>query len=179
MGLHRAVLHGLTEKFVLGDEVGLSESGLHVSLSHFQMLADVAVRDRKDIRTTSVILDPFMNQGRIRLHCFPRVKDHWQLLISNLNEGQSLGGYLLSDGSHRSHGLANVAHLFNAHKMGVLYNRAVRLHGDRPAGYNCLYSGQDLGPAGIYIKDAGMGVRTSQYLAEEHSRQLKVNTVDV
>jgi len=158
--LHEGVLDRRRAVLALDDHIGLGEALLDVTMTHLDMLEQVArlpflVDERR-----------FRRVGRLR------VADDGQRLVVHFDQFQGAGGgvgVVRSDDSHR---VAHIAHLVGAQHRPVGVHQAVNvLAGHVFVGQHGAHAGQRFGPAGIKARDARVGVGGAQRAPDQHARE--------
>ncbi|OPY72418.1 MAG: hypothetical protein A4E63_01234 [Syntrophorhabdus sp. PtaU1.Bin050] len=114
-----------------------------------------------------------------RGHCGTRVENRGKGLVVHLDEIEGLECCLLVHGRNGCHILTNIPHLVGRqHSMilGVAEHTPLDAVPVKTAD-NRLYSRNLHGPTAVDLQDSRMGVGASQYLGNQHSRQLDISRV--
>ncbi len=160
----------------LHDEVGLLEALLDVAQLAVDVAGEVA-RGVLDARRVGLVVD----HRRAPVHRVLHVEHGRQHLVLHLDAPQRLLGDGPRVGRDGGHAVADVPDL-GVEQVGVvgrrlgkrLAGRGVRDARHVLVGQHRVHAGQRLGAAGVDPRDARMGMRARQDLADQHARQLDV-----
>jgi hypothetical protein len=177
MGLEVAVLNHGGGEGIFGYEVRPPEAFLHVSLSYFEMIADIGSGRGEKNRDVPVSPQVLVDEGGPRFHRLPGVKYGRQFFVVHFDQLQGLPGGVRINRRDPGHGVSDVPDFVKTIGELVLNHQPVpnvqilaRRHRFDP--------GKTLGTARVYVQNPGMGKGTAQHLSMEHPRKFQIGPVD-
>ena len=177
MGLHGHVLDRGVGVLALDDPLGLGESLLDIALAQLGEVGDVGPRLGTEHGHIVVGAEVGVDEGGVGFEGIHVVEDRRQDLVLDLDQVDSLAGYLQRVGGHGRNGLAVVPHLLLGEDVLVDHVEAepvVELGADEDG----ADSRQGLGARDVDPEYAGPRVGALLDLGVEHARKAHVARVD-